>query len=336
MRDTPSGKGAPKSRYHPLVARTAVPDEAATKVRAELSALARELRERRQLLGQTQVQLSKSSKVSRTVINEIEAGTRFPSVRTYARLRAALGLEPPAAASIPQRLPLQLEEDLVSALCAGLLARHEATLADLASALDIAIPAVRENLERVAERLRPVGYTLTDDGGMVRLWPLPGPPSEVVRCLTTVEETIQPSPEQVGILGVVAYFDRITRTQIEAFRGEGDGAVDSASVLDRMVRQGLLAKVRSDLALGAPFVYSVTTKALRASGYPTVEAMREVIASRFTPAELTAIANAFEKDRERLTRSVRNGRRHKVDAASEFPDPLTAEGGALAADLLPS
>ena len=225
MRDTPSGKGAPKSRYHPLVARTAVPDEAATKVRAELSALARELRERRQLLGQTQVQLSKSSKVSRTVINEIEAGTRFPSVRTYAKLRAALGLEPPAAASIPQRLPLQLEEDLVSALCAGLLARHEATLADLASALDIAIPAVRENLERVAERLRPVGYTLTDDGGTVRLWPLPGPPSEVVRCLSTVEETVQPSPEQGGILGIVAYFGQITRTQIEAFRGEGDMAV---------------------------------------------------------------------------------------------------------------
>jgi len=201
--------------------------------------------ERRQLLGQSQVQLSQSAKVSRTVINEIEAGTRFPSVRTYARLRAALGLEPPAAAMIPQRLPLELDPDRVTALCAGLLARHEARLADLASALDIAIPAVRENLERVAERLRPVGYTLTDDGGTVRLWPLPGPPSEVVRCLSAVEETVQPSPEQVGILGIVAYFGQITRTQIEAFRGEGAGAVNSASVLDRMVRQGLLAKVRS-------------------------------------------------------------------------------------------
>jgi hypothetical protein len=105
-----------------------------------------------------------------------EAGTRFPSVRTYAKLRASLGLEPPAAAMIPQRLPLQLEEARVGALCAGLLARHEASLADLASALDIAIPAVRENLERVAERLRPVGYTLTDDGGTVRIWPLPGRP----------------------------------------------------------------------------------------------------------------------------------------------------------------
>jgi chromosome segregation and condensation protein ScpB len=172
------------------------------------------------------------------------------------------------------------------------------------------------------------GYTLTDDGGHVRLWPLPGPPSEVVRCLSAVEETVQPSSEQVGILGIVAFFGQITRTQIEAFRGEGEMAVDSASVLDRMVRQGLLAKVRSDRGLGAPYVYSVTTKALRAAGYPSVEAMREVIACRFTPAELAAIANAFEKDTERLTRGVRNGRRppaREVDAAPELPDPLTAE-----------
>ena len=91
------------------------------------------------------------------------------------------------------------------------------------------------------------------------------------------------------------------------------------------VATGLLAKVRSDRGLGAPYVYSFTTKALRASGYPSVEAMREVIASRFTPAELAAIANAFEKDTERLTRGVRNGRRREVDFASELPEPLTAE-----------
>jgi len=61
------------------------------------------------------------------------------------------------------------------------------------------------------------------------------------------------------------------------------------------VATGLLAKVRSDRGLGAPYVYSFTTKALRASGYPSVEAMREVIASRFTPAELAAIANASRR-----------------------------------------
>ena len=101
--------------------------------------------------------------------------------------------------------------------------------------------------------------------------------------------------------------------------------MDSASVLDRMVRQGLLAKVRTDRALGAPYVYSVTTKAVRASGYPSVEAMREVIAARFTPAELAAIANAFEKDRERLTRGVRTGRRREAEAALEATSPLVPE-----------
>jgi hypothetical protein len=130
----------------------------------------------------------------------------------------------------------------------------------------------------------------------------------------------------VGILGIVAYFGQITRTQIEAFRGEENMAVDSASVLDRMVRQGLLAKVRSDRGLGAPNVYSVTAKALRAAGYPSVEAMRAAIASKFTPVELAAIANSFEKDVERLTRGVGNGRCREADAALELSDPLTAEG----------
>lgn len=55
-------------------------------------------------------------------------------------------------------------------------------------------------------------------------------------------------------------------------------------------------------ASGAPNVYAVTTKALRAAGYPTVEAMREVIATQFTEIELAAISNAFERDRERATR----------------------------------
>ena len=115
------------------------------------------------------------------------------------------------------------------------------------------------------------GSALTDDGSTVWLWPLPGSPSEVVRCLNAVEETVQPSPEQVGILGIVAYFGQITRTQIEAFRGEGEMAVDSASVLDRMVCRGLLAKVRSDRGLGAPYVYSVTT---RRCGRPATRAAR--------------------------------------------------------------
>ena len=199
---------------------------------AQLTTLARELRERRALLGLSQVALSKASGVSRTVINKIEAGARVPSVRTYARLREALGLQAPAAALIPQRLPRRLEERHLIALCAAIVVTQTATLADLASALDLSIPAIRENLDAVAERLRPVGFWLTDDGGTVRLWPLPGTPTDVVRTLTAVEEEADPSAEQLEILTIVAFFGQADRSLIERCRaGE-----DSASMLDRMTR----------------------------------------------------------------------------------------------------
>jgi chromosome segregation and condensation protein ScpB/DNA-binding XRE family transcriptional regulator len=264
------------------VDRTAVPDRGTGDADAELTGVARELRQRRQLLGLSQEQLSELSGVSRTVINKVEAGARVPSVRTYARLRAALGLEAPPAALIPRRLPTRLVDDRLAALCAGLLANGQAALADLASALEVSIPAVRENLEAVAERLRPIGYCLTDDGGTVRLWPLPGAPSAVVRTLTVTEEEAEPSPEQFEILSLVAYFGQMTRALIEHFRPD-----DSASVLDRMVRRGLLAKVRSDEGAGGPNVYRVTAKALRAAGYGTAEGLRAAFAEKLTAAEQT-------------------------------------------------
>jgi len=254
---------------------------------AQLTALARELRERRALLGLSQVGLSKTSGVSRTVINKIETGERVPSVRTYARLREALGLEAPAAALIQQRLPRRLEESHLTALCAALLVTQTATLADLASALDLSIPAVRENLDAVADRLRPVGFCVTDDGGSVRLWPLPGTPAEVVRTLTAVEEDADPSAEQLEILTIVAFFGQADRSLIERCRADED----SASLLDRMTRRGLLAKVRSDRGAGGPNVYRVTTKALRAAGFATVEAMRAAVSNQVDAAQLTLLAN---------------------------------------------
>lgn len=95
---------------------------------------------------------------------------------------------------------------------------------------------------------------------------------------------------------------QLTRADIERIRsGDADG-VDSASLLERMVRQGLLAMARSERGIGAPSVYSVTTKALRAAGYPTVEAMRELIAAQLTATELAGVANAFQRHRDRVTR----------------------------------
>ena len=213
------------------------------------------------------------------MINRVELGAWAPSVRTYARLRAALGLETPAASLIATRLPVRLDEDRLTALCAALVVTRDVALADLASALDISIPAVRDNLDRAAQRLEGIGFSLTDDEGRVRLFAVPCAEA-AVRTLTDVEEVANPSAEQLEILAITAYFGQATRPLIEKYRGE-----DSESLLERLVRRGLLAKVRDDRALGPPNVYRLTAKALRAAGFATVEAMRAAVAGVVTAEE---------------------------------------------------
>jgi chromosome segregation and condensation protein ScpB len=135
----------------------------------------------------------------------------------------------------------------------------------------------------------------------------------VVKALTVTEEDAQPSPEQVQILGLVAYFGQMTRALIEHFRQE-----DSASLLDRMVKRGLLAKVRSDFGVGSPNIYRVTAKALRAAGYPTVEAMRAVIQASLSAAEQMSLQNGYQEEIP--------GREETAFGASELAD----SGGAVA------
>ena len=288
--------------YSARVDRTAVrgkgKDRLGADARGELSEIARELRRRRELLGLSQVALSELSGVSRGIINRVEAGNRAPSIRTYARLRAALGLEAPASSLIATRLPVRLGEDLLTALCAALVVTRDVSLADLASALDISIPAVRENLDGAAQRLEGIGFSLSDDGGRVRLFPLPGAEA-AVRALTDVEEVGAPSAEQLEVLAIVAYFGQATRALIERYRGE-----DSESLLDRLLRRGLLAKVRDDQVLGAPNVYRVTAKALRAAGFPTVEAMRHAVATVLTAEETLRLAAVLDDGAERTERGA--------------------------------
>jgi chromosome segregation and condensation protein ScpB len=80
---------------------------------------------------------------------------------------------------------------------------RDVSLADLASALDISVCAVRENLDRAAQRLEGIGFSLTDDGGRVRLFALPCAEA-AVRTLSDVEEVVTPSAEQLEILAIVA------------------------------------------------------------------------------------------------------------------------------------
>jgi hypothetical protein len=68
--------------------------------------------------------------------------------------------------------------------------------------------------------------------------------------------------------------------------------------LDRLVERGLLARVRDKKKLGAPNVYAVTAKALRAAGFPKVEAMRAAVTEQLDAAEqlrLAAVVDTLEE-----------------------------------------
>ncbi len=105
-----------------------------------------------------------------------------------------------------------------------------------------------------------------------------------------VEEIATPSVEQLEILAIVAYFGQASRALVERFRGE-----ESHSLLERLVARGLLARVRDKKALGAPYVYSVTAKALRAAGFATPEAMRAAVAQEISAEQQMRVASAVDE-----------------------------------------
>jgi chromosome segregation and condensation protein ScpB/DNA-binding XRE family transcriptional regulator len=231
------------------------------------TSVAVELRRRRELLGISQAEAARRSGVSRTVIWEIEAGTRVPSVRTYERLRAGLGLVAPSSVLIPRREPLALNEKEMAKLAACVVVGRSVLLSDLAAATGTSIPAVREGLLAIAPRLAAVGLCAADDGVKVEIAPLRFT-EQAVAAIAGLDRLREVTDEQVQIIALVAYLGTATRRQIEERRG------DSETLLRRLVARGLLETVTDERAPGGPNIYRVTTRALAALGHPTLESLQ--------------------------------------------------------------
>ncbi len=167
---------------------------------------------------------------------------------------------------VPPRRERRLEGDHLAALAACLVVQRGGPLADFAAALDISIPAVREGVLAVADRLAAIGLEAVVDDVEVRLAPLPaarrrsaGSPS--------CRRFPQVAGEQLEFICVIAHLGVATRGQIEARLGR-----DCETVVDR----GLVEKVDT----GSPAVnhYRVTTTAIAATGHADLASLRAFLA----------------------------------------------------------
>jgi len=88
----------------------------------------------------------------------------LPTLSTYAKLRRELGLEVPPSALVPpvRHAEPDLLKDHLTALAACVLTHRGAPLADLARALGVSIPGVREGILRIADRLAAVGFRVVE------------------------------------------------------------------------------------------------------------------------------------------------------------------------------
>lgn len=237
------------------------------------------LRARRVQLGWSQARAARASGVSRTVVNEIERGRRTPSLRTYTRLRAALGLDAlPAQSLLPTAEPAEPEERLLSSLAAALLTVRGAPLAELATALQVDIPTVRAGLRAIGGRLAAVGLAAVDDGVTAGLAVLPHAAGPVAR-LTPLEPAHTLSEEALTALIIVGHLGEATRRQVEERRG-----ADSSGLLDRLTGWGLLTRRTDPDGPGRPQAYRLTGRALTLLGHATAESFQAWCAKQVDPA----------------------------------------------------
>jgi len=94
----------------------------------------------------------------------------MPHTAAYEKLRSALGISLPTAHALLRRPESESHtERQLATLAACLLANRGGTLGALAEAAGVPIPAVREELSLLGDRLATVGLAAVNDGDEVRL-----------------------------------------------------------------------------------------------------------------------------------------------------------------------
>jgi chromosome segregation and condensation protein ScpB len=246
--------------------------------------LAEQLRRRRTALGWTLEQVAAQAQVSVGMLSLIETGKRRPSLRSWERIRGALGISEPLPEEAWRSQPREISDELVAALGACLATVRQATLAELAQVVGAPISDVRLALRRLAEQLEPVGMQVLDDGAHVLLAPEKAF-QEAVAQLVQPERLPRLTQEMAEVLAIVIMDGMATRRQIDEVRGAASLSIgpegpmslprDSSETLALLLSRGLLCAERDDHASGRPLVYRPTPRLLQVLGAETLEEARQ-------------------------------------------------------------
>lgn len=236
--------------------------------------IARGLRRRRELLRLSIREAAERTGVSHTVINEIERGSRLPTLRTFERLRHGLGLDASPEILVRPPEPVDpLEVHLVRLAACLWASGSRIDIADLAASLGTSAAVVREQLPVVAVRFGAVGLAVVTDGVEVRIEPLPvaEPALDAMGTLTHRRRLSALSTDAMAILAYIGWHTEATRSDLEDLTGE-----DCTVTLGRLVNTGLLDAVRTTDEHRANR-YRLTTDALQAMGVASPEELRSTL-----------------------------------------------------------
>jgi chromosome segregation and condensation protein ScpB/DNA-binding XRE family transcriptional regulator len=245
--------------------------------------VAEQLRRRRGALGWTLEQLAEQAQVSVGMLSLIETGKRRPSLRSWERIRQALGITLPLPEEAWRQPTGEISDQLVAALGACLASVRTAMLAELAEATGATISEVRLALRRLADQLERAGMQVLDDGNQAQL-AAEGRFHGAVSHLLKPEQLPRLTQEQAEVLAIVIADGMATRRRIEEVRGAAqlsigpEGLVslprDSSETLALLLSRGLLCADRDDHAMGRPLVYRPTPRLLQLVEVETLEEAR--------------------------------------------------------------
>jgi len=167
--------------------------------------------------------------------------------------------QPPSGENSEIELPLSVKLEAML-----FVAAEPATIAQLATVLDVAPSVIERGLNELDASLVTRGLRLQRYAGRVQLTTAPQL-AELIERFLGLEATTHLSRAALETLAIIAYQQPVTRPQIDSIRG-----VNSDSMMKSLLNKGLILESGRADGPGRPILYSTTPEFLQHFGLNSI------------------------------------------------------------------